>query len=81
MPAGHGRMRDGAEHAAAEVLRNGAALVRVAVRCHHRVAHQLLGEGTGQPVLLRQALNLQTDSIDPQDTQAVRCVQVPEQHT
>ena len=81
MPAGHGGMRDGAEHAAVEVLRDGAALVCVSIRCHDGIAHQLLGERAGQPILLRQTLHLQSDSSVPQDTAALGCVWVPGQHT
>ena len=58
MLAEHGCMRDGAEHAPIKMLRDGAALVCVAVRCHDWVSQELLGEGTGQPVLLCQKLDL-----------------------
>ena len=67
MPVGHGRMRDGAEHASAQLLHDSAALVGVSVCRHDRIAHQLLGERAGQPVLLRQMLNLQPDSTLLQD--------------
>lgn len=58
MLVGHDRPRDRAEHAPAEVLQDGAALICVAIRRHDRVPHQLPGDRTGHPVLLSQTLDL-----------------------
>ena len=62
-------MRDGTEHAAAEVLHNSSALVGVPVCRHDRIAHELLGERAGQPILLGQVLNLQSRSALGQEAQ------------